>query len=79
MHDRFYKRYHPIKTYRGRVPNLAQKKGIDYSYLIDIQSMLHPALSSGRLLQRIIFSFGNATREGKKQHFGLLKGFIWNT
>jgi hypothetical protein len=41
--------------------------------------MFHPALSNGRLLHRIIFSFEDATREEKERHYLVLKGFLWNT
>jgi hypothetical protein len=62
MYDRFYKWYHLIEAYKGRIPRVAQKKDYKYSYLMGIQSVFHPALSIGRLLQRIIFSFDDATR-----------------
>jgi hypothetical protein len=41
--------------------------------------MFHPALAKGCLLQRIIHSFDDATREEKEKHFSTLKGYIWNT
>jgi len=66
-------------SYKGRVPRIAQKKDYHFAYLIDMQSMFHPALCNGCLLQQIIFSFEDATREEKERHFALLKGFIWNT
>lgn len=78
-YDHFYKRYHPREACKGRIPRVAQRKDYHFSYLMDIQSMFHPALSNGHLLNRIIFSFDNATQEEKEKHFGLLKGFIWNT
>jgi hypothetical protein len=79
MFDHFYKRYHPTRAYRGRVPRVAHKKDYIFSYLMDMQSMFHPALANGRLLQRIIHSFDDATREEKEKHYSTLKCFIWNT
>jgi hypothetical protein len=46
---------------------------------MDMQSMFHPALANGCLLQRIIHSFDDATREEKEKHFSTLKGYIWKT
>ncbi len=79
MFERFYKRYHPTKAYKNRVPWLAQKKDYHYSYLIDLQSLLHPALSDCRLIQRMIYSFTDAQRDEKDRHYRLLKDFLWQT
>ncbi len=79
MYQRFYSRYHPKAAYKNKVYRVAQKKDYHFSYLIDVQVMFHPALSSGRLLHRIIFSFEDVTREEKERHFGFLKDFIWGT
>jgi hypothetical protein len=79
MYECFYKRYHPRQAYRNKVTRTAQRKDYHFSYLIDMQAMFHPALSNGRLLHRIIFSFQDATREEKERHYGLLTDYIWQT
>jgi hypothetical protein len=79
MYQRFYKRYHPKEAYKGRIPRVAQKKDFHFSYLFDMQAMFHPALSNGNLLQKIIYSFEDATREEKQHHLTMVKGFIWQT
>ena len=46
MFDRFYKRYHPRLAYKDRrVRTPAVRKDLHFSYLFDMQAVLHPALS----------------------------------
>jgi hypothetical protein len=70
----FYNRYHPKAAYKQKVTCGGQKKDFIFSYLIDLQALFHPALSNGRLLYQIIFSFNDATREDKERHYSTLKG-----
>jgi hypothetical protein len=79
MYQCFYKHYHPKEAYKGRIPQVAQKKDFHFLYLFDMQAMFHPALSNGNLLQKIIHSFEDATREEKERHLTMVKGFIWQT
>jgi hypothetical protein len=41
--------------------------------------MFHPALSNGMLLQKVIYSFEDMTREEKEKHYTTLKNYIWKT
>ena len=41
--------------------------------------MFHPALSNGMLLQKVIYSFEDVTREEKEKHYTTLKNYIWKT
>jgi hypothetical protein len=80
MEKRFYKRYHPRLAYKKKMPLRAvQQKDFHFSYLMDLQTLFHPALSDSRIMYRLIFSFGNATREEKEQHYRILKDFLWKT
>jgi hypothetical protein len=74
---RFYNRYHPKLAYKHKGSRVGQKKDFVFSYLIDIQAMFHPALSNGWLLQRIIFSFDDVTREEKERHYNIVKSHLW--
>jgi hypothetical protein len=58
------------KSTKKRLPLL-----IPHGYAGDVLS----CTIQWHLQQRIIFSFDNATHEEKEKHYGLLKGFIWNT
>ena len=44
-----------------------------------MQALFHPALSNDQLLNQIIFSFDDATREDKERHYSTLKGYLWET
>ena len=79
MLDRFYKRYHPRLAYRKKVSREAQKKDFHFSYLIDIQAMFHPALSDGKLLHKLVFSFDDCTVHEKEKHYKLLTDYLWRT
>jgi len=41
--------------------------------------MFHLALSNGMLLQKVIYSFEDMTREEKEKHYTTLKNYIWKT
>jgi hypothetical protein len=79
MYERFYKRYHPVEAYRGRIPLVAEKKNFHFSYLLDMQAMFHPAMSNGTLLKKIIFSFENVMQDSKERHYAVVKNYIWQT
>ncbi len=50
-----------------------------FSYLLDIQAVFHPALSDGKLLHKIIYSFTDASREEKQKHYDAVNLHIWRT
>jgi len=80
MYERFYKRYHPKDAYKkGKIPNVAEKNHFHFSYLLDMQAMFHPAISNGSLLEKIIYSFEDVTRDDKESHYIVLKNYIWDT
>jgi hypothetical protein len=54
-------------------------ENIFFSYLIDMQAALHPALSDGRLLQKVIFSFDDVEIMEKQKHYNRLIDYIWQT
>ena len=68
--SRFFYCYHPIEgLYRpsnfygrdfNRNKNIAEQGNFKFSYLIDMQAMLHPTLSSGTLLKKVIISMDGA-------------------
>ena len=57
----------------------AQKNDFHFSYLIDIQAMFHPALSDGKLLHKLVFSFDDCTVHEKEKHYKLLTDYLWRT
>jgi hypothetical protein len=80
MEKRFYKRYHPRLAYKKKMPLMAvQQKGFHFSYLMDLQTLFQPALLDSCIMYRLIFSFGDVTREEKEQHYRILKDFLWKT
>lgn len=79
MFERFFKRYHPLHAYRSKVGREAERKHFYFSYLIDMQAALHPALSDGRLLQKVIFSFDDVGIMEKQKHYDRLIDYIWRT
>ena len=80
MFDRFYKRYHPRLAYKDRrVRTPAVRKDLHFSYLFDIQAVLHPALSDCKLLHRIVMSLPDVTTDEKQRHFNNIHAYIWRT
>ncbi len=80
MFQRFYKRYHPRAAYKNRSPRHGiDSKNMLFSYLLDIQAVFHPALSDGKLLHKIIYSFTDASREEKQKHYDAVNLHIWRT
>jgi hypothetical protein len=80
MFDRFYKRYHTRLAYKDRrVRTPAIRKDLHFSYLFDIQAVLHPALSDCKLLHRIVMSLPDVTTDEKQRHFNNIHAYIWRT
>ena len=90
LFDRYFNWYHPIKALQnpnefyhvrtgGHKKAVAAKEDFHYSYLIDIQSMFHPALCSGKLLEKVIFSINDVTQEKQQCHYELVTNHIWLT
>jgi hypothetical protein len=82
MNQRFYWGYHPRGAYKkekdqGR--NYIDPKKMKFSYLLDIQAVLHPALSDCKLLHRIIHSIPDASKEEKQKHYDAVYLYIWRT
>jgi len=78
MFDRFYKRYHPREAYKCKqVRHFAESSHFYFSYLFDIQSLFHPALTGCALLKRIIYSFEDATNDEKARHYNTVQGYLW--
>jgi hypothetical protein len=63
MQEYFYKQYHPIQVCKKKGNNIRQKQEYHFLYQIDMQALLHPAPSNGKLLQKVILSFKDATRD----------------
>jgi hypothetical protein len=57
----------------------AERKHFYFSYLIDMQAALHRALSDGRLLQKVFFSFDDVGMMEKQNHYDWLIDYIWQT
>lgn len=78
MMKRFYNRYHPRAAYKKKSPPInADRNDFAFSYLLDIQSLFHPALADTRLLRTIIFSFTDATDNEKNRHYNSVTNYIW--
>jgi len=44
-----------------------------------MQAVLHPALSDGGLMYRIIMSFPDVTMGEKQRHYNTISGYVWRT
>jgi hypothetical protein len=80
MYERYYKRYHPRAAFKKQSLRVhIGRRDLRFSYLFDIQAVLHPALSNCNLLQRIIMSFSDASIEEKQKHYNFVYTYIWRT
>jgi hypothetical protein len=78
MFDWFYKWHHPREACKCKqVRHFAESSHFYFSYLFDIQSLFHPALTGCALLKRIIYSFEDATNEEKARHYNTVHGYLW--
>jgi hypothetical protein len=44
-----------------------------------MHALLHPALSNGKLLRKIILSFNDTMQEEKELHYKTLTKYLWQT
>jgi hypothetical protein len=77
MYKRYYKWYHPVDAYRSNSKRLeAQRKDFQFSYLLGMQQVFHPALADTRVLQKIIYSFPDVTAAQKEKHYKKVSQYI---
>jgi hypothetical protein len=79
MQERFYKRYHPLRAYKKKGNKRGQTPEYHFSYLIDMQALLHPVLSNGKLIEKMIMSFNDVTLEDKECFCESIKSHLWGT
>jgi hypothetical protein len=79
MQERFYKRYHPLRAYKKKGNKRGQTPEYHFSYLIDMQALLHPALSNGKLVEKMIISFNDITLEDKECFCESIMRNLWGT
>jgi len=79
MQERFYKRYHPLWAYKKKGNKRGQTPEYHFSYLIDMQALLHPVLSNGKLVEKMIMSFNDVTLEDKECFCESIKSHLWGT
>jgi hypothetical protein len=74
----FYKKYHPHLAYKDqRIGVPAKRNDLHFSYLFDIQTVLHPAFCNCKLFHHIIMSLPDVTMEEKQRHFSNIHGYSW--
>jgi hypothetical protein len=59
--ERYFKLYHPIQAY-CKHKRITEKQHLLFSYLLDMQQVLHPELADMKLLCKIVISFSDATK-----------------